>query len=130
MYYHARRFVDDHQGIVFIDNIEWYFLRLDCRIVLWSVEHECDDIPRLNLVIAFNWFLVDMYKTSISSLLNTISTGVLQFFEHELIHPEWHLALVHSDAVMLVKRLFLQRLQLFQFHFLALLFYRLHCLKH
>ena len=54
MHHHSRWFVDYHQVIVFIDYFQGDVLRLDSRIVVRTVEHQCDNVSRAYLIITFN----------------------------------------------------------------------------
>ena len=54
MHHHSRRLIDYHQVIVFIDHIQRDILRFDGRIVVWTVEHECDDISCTYLIITLD----------------------------------------------------------------------------
>ena len=67
MYHHTGWLIDDHEGIVFIDDIEGYVFWIDGAVMLWYVEHEGDDIIRAHLIVALDWFAIDLDVSCIGS---------------------------------------------------------------
>ena len=88
-----------------------------------TVKHKRDDVAGPDLVIAFYWAVVDMYKTCIGSLLYAVSRRMLQFFGHELVHSDrllmWvcHKAEVLIELSLLVIGKFFQEVGRFVFHY-------------
>ena len=102
MYHHSGRLVYHHEFAVLIYDVQGYVLWLDGSLESWTVEHQCDDVPRANLMVAFHRFVVDMHISSICRFLNTVARGVLQLFAHEFIHPGCHLSGINLKAEMFI----------------------------
>ena len=101
----ACRFIDNHECLVLIDDVERDSFGGDGRIVVWTVEHEADHITGAYLVVALHRLVVDMHKSCVGSFLYAVATGVLQFLEKKLIYSHRHLSFVGSDAEMFVELL-------------------------
>ena len=102
MHHHACRFVDNHQIVVFIDDVKRNILRHDAGVVLRMVEHERDDISRPHLVVALDSLSRHADAPSVGSSLNTVAAGVLHVFGQEFIDAHGRLSGVDDDAPMLI----------------------------
>ena len=107
VHHHARRLVDHHQFIVFIHDVERDIFGVYAIVVVRTVEHQRDHIPRPHLVAALHRTVVHMHKARIRCTLNTVATGVLQFFHQKLVDAQRHQPLVGHKAQMLVQLLLL-----------------------
>ena len=107
MHDHSGRLVDDHQRVVFIDDVERNVLGLDGGIVARTVEHQRDDVARTNLVIAFHRSIVDMDEARIGSLLDAVARRMLHLFLHIFVDAQRSLSRIDYEAEMLVKLLIL-----------------------
>jgi hypothetical protein len=67
MYHHTGWLIDDHEGIVFIDDIEGDVFWIDGAVMLWYVEHEGDDIIGAHLIVALDRFAIDLDISCIGS---------------------------------------------------------------
>ena len=103
MHHQPGRLVDDHQLVILIDDIKWDILRLDGRIVVRTVQHQCNDITRAHLIVAFHRLVIDEDEACISSLLDTIARGVLHMFRHELVYTHRLLPMVYLHAQVLIQ---------------------------
>ena len=102
MHHHACRFINDHQLIILINHIQWNILRLYCRVIVWPVQHQRDDIASSHLVIALHRPVVDMHETGICRLLDAVARGVPQMLHHILVYTQRLLARVDHHPDMLV----------------------------
>ena len=92
------RLVDDHQHVVFVDNIQRYVLGFYGIVVLRTVEHQRDDILRAHLVAALHRCTVHMDKSGIGRLLNAVAAGMLHPLVEKLVYADRLLALVYIDT--------------------------------
>ena len=106
MHNKPRRLIDNHQNIVFIDNIQRNILCFYRIIMLRTVEHQGDNILWTHLIITLYWHIVHMNITSIGSLLNTVTTGMLHSFKEELIYANRLLTFIYNDTEMLIQLTF------------------------
>ena len=95
MHHHACRFIDDHQVVIFIDHIQRDVLWFDRCIIVWTVKHQSNDIPRAYLIITFYWRTIYLNKTSFCCFLNPVTTGMRLMLGDILIYSDRHLSLVH-----------------------------------
>jgi len=102
MHHHTGRFVDHHQIIVLVDNVQRDVLRDDAGVVLGMVEHECDDIARPYLVIAFDGFASHADVSCVGCCLYAVAAGVLHVLGEKLVNAYGCLSGVHHDAPVLV----------------------------
>ena len=108
MHDHACRLVDDHELIIFIDDVKGNILWLDGGIIVRTVKHQRDDIARSHLVIALHRTAVISTSESpypdiacIGSLLNTVSRSVLHVLGQEFINAQRLLSAIYFDTEML-----------------------------
>ncbi|MPM73395.1 hypothetical protein SDC9_120375 [bioreactor metagenome] len=73
MHYHAGWFVDNHQVVVFINNIEGNILRENLQFPPRTIHHNSDDIQWFNLVARFYGDPVHQNTSGIGSLLDPVS---------------------------------------------------------
>ena len=111
MHHKTCRLVDDKQGIILIDDIKGQVLGDDFPVALGVVKDKGDDVACLDLVIAFDGFVVGPDASCLSSLLYAVAAGAGHVVHQELIDADGALPLVHLNAPMLVAliRLFLQK---------------------
>ena len=107
------RFVYDNKFGILIHDVQRNIFRLNRVIVLRTVEHQCYHVERTYTVVAFHRTVVHMHKTCVGSLLYTVTAGVLQFLEHELVDAQRLLSLVYYDTQMLIQLLPLLVLQIY-----------------
>ena len=100
---HSCRFVNDHQIVVFINDIKWNILWFDGCIIMRTVEHQCDHIAWTNFVVTFNRTIIHMDKTCIGSLLDTITTRMRLMLGNILINTYGDLPFVHFHTEMFIK---------------------------
>ena len=103
MNHHTCRFVNYHQLVILIDNIQRYFLWFDGCVVMRAVEHQGNDITWTNLVIALDGRSVYLYETCISCFLDSIARGVRKMLRHILVDADRHLTMIHLHAQMLIE---------------------------
>ena len=103
MYNKTRGLIDNHQNVVFIDNIQRYILSFYRIVMLRAVEHQGNNILWTHLIITFHWRIIHMDIARIGSLLNTITTGVLHSFKEELIYTNWLLPFINNDTEVLIQ---------------------------
>ena len=109
MHHQARWLVDDEQDLIFIDNIEGQVLGNDLPIALGMIQDECDDVARLDLVVALDGLVVGPDATRLCCFLYAVAAGAGHVIHQELIDADGALTLVNFDTPMLVLfRLFLR----------------------
>ena len=102
MHHEARRFVDDEQGLILVDNIEGDVLWDDFPVALRVVQDERDDVAGLYLVVALDGLVAGMDCTRLGCLLYAVAAGAGHVVHQELIDADGRLPLVHLNAPMLV----------------------------
>ena len=105
MHHHARRLIDDHQLIVFIDHVQGNILRFDGGIIMRPVEHQGDDIARAYLIITFDRIAVDVNKTGIGGFLDSVTAGMGLMLCQELVDTYGHLTFIHFYTEVFIQRL-------------------------
>ena len=112
MHHQARWLVDDEQDLIFIDNIEGQVLGNDFPIALGMIQDECDDVARLDLVVALDGLVVGPDATRLCCFLYAVAAGAGYVIHQELIDADGALPLIHFYApmLMLFLRDFLQQL--------------------
>ena len=103
MNHHSRRFVDNHQLVVLVYDVEWYVFRLNDVVVSRSVHHQRHHVERPHLVVALHRSFVHVYESSFGGFLYAVSAAVLQVFEEEFIHSHGHLSLIGGNPKVLVE---------------------------
>ena len=102
VYHQACRLVDDHQLVVFINNVQGNVFGDDFPVALWTVKHKGDDITGLDLVVALYGVSVGADAAGFGSLLYAVAAGVGHVVHQELVHSGYVLTLVRHNAPMLV----------------------------
>ena len=108
VHHHAGGLVDDHQRIVFIDDVERNVLGLDGGVVARAVEHERDDVARAHLVVALHGALVHVDEARVGSLLDAVARGVLHFLLHVFVDAQRRLPRIDLEAEVFVQLLRVQ----------------------
>jgi len=103
MHHHARGLVHHHQRVVFIDDVEGYFLGQHRRLVLGAVEHERDHVCRPHLVVALHRFAVDKDAPRVGRRLYAVSARMLHLVGEILVYTQRCLPAIHLHAPMLVE---------------------------
>ena len=103
MYYQSCGFINHHQLVVFIDDIQWNILRFNSRIIVWTVKHQRDDIARTNLIVTLDRCAVDLDESGIGSFLDAVARRVLHVFRHIFINAHRLLPTVYFHAQMLIQ---------------------------
>ena len=103
MHYHTSLFIYDQQLVIFINHIDVNLLWFDAGLMSWTVHHQRDHIIRANLIITLYRFPVDMDKTGISSLLNTITALVCHFISQVFINSHRILISIHLHLPVLIE---------------------------
>ena len=73
VYHQSCRLVDDHQLVVLIDHIQGDVLRFNGRIIVRTVKHQCDDVTRAYLIVAFDGGAVYLDEASIGGFLDAVT---------------------------------------------------------
>ena len=103
MYNHAGRFVDDHELVVLVDNVEWDVFRLNGVVVARTVHHQRHHVERPYLVVALHRAVVHVDEARFGRFLYPVAAAVLQVLEEEFVHAHGYLALVGREAKVLIE---------------------------
>ena len=111
MYHQTCGLVDNHQHFVLVHYIKGYVFRLYRRFVVRTVEHQCDNVAWVNLVVASDWRPVDMDETSFSSLLDAAPGSMLDVLQHIFVDAYRLLSTINFHAQVFVKLYVIQFIQ-------------------
>ena len=114
-------FIDHHQLVVFVNDVERNILGLYRGVVVRAVHHQRHHVARTNLIIAFHRTVVHVHHSRVACLLYAVTRRVLQLLEHELVDADRCLTTVGLHAIVLVelRRLFIVVLQQLCRHFVT-----------
>jgi len=104
VYDHTSRFVDDHEIVVFVYDVEGDVFGGDVILVTRAVHHHGDDVAGFHAVVALHGPAVHMDEACLSRLLYAVTRGVGQMVEEELVDTQQLLPPVHHDTEVLVER--------------------------
>ena len=65
--------VDDHQRLVFVDDVEGNVFGVDGAVETWAIEHQGDDIARLDPIVALHCPSIGVNTSGIGRSLNAIA---------------------------------------------------------
>jgi len=88
-------FVNDHEVVVFIDDIKGDILRRDGEVMRLMVEHHLNDIPGFDAIVGCNRRSIDPHITCVRSRLDTVSAGIGHVLREVLVHALFALTFVH-----------------------------------
>ena len=102
MHHHAGWLVDEQQLVVFVYNIQGNLLRYYFPIAFWAVEHQCDDVSGLNLVVALYGFAIGLDVSCLGCLLDAIAAGISEVIHQEFVHSHRILPTICHYSAMLI----------------------------
>ena len=102
VYHQSCRFVDDHQLVVLIDNVEGDVFRFYGGVVVRTVQHQGDNVAGTNLIVTLDRVAVDLYKSGIGSFLYAVARRVLYMFCHVLVNTYRLLPSVYLHAQVFI----------------------------
>src|SRR5574344_201136 len=103
MDHHACRFVNDHQVLILIHDIQRNLLWRNLILIMRAVQHHLNYIVRLHLVRPLHRLSIRHDKTCVCSTLNPIAARVAQVVQQETVHPQQLLLLVSHHPVVLIQ---------------------------
>ena len=88
-------FVDNHEVVVFINDIKRDILRRDGKVMRLMVEHHLNDIPGFDAIVRGNRRTVHPYIPGIGGRLDPITTGIGHVLREVLVHALFALTFIH-----------------------------------
>lgn len=95
---HSGRFVDQHQVVVFIDDVEWNILGVDGIVVWLVVEQHLDDVTGANFLVGSHGLAIDPHVAGIRSRLDAVAAGSGHVLAQVFIHANGGLAFIDLGA--------------------------------
>lgn len=103
MHHHIGRLVDDHQGGIFVHNIQWNIFLFQNGMIGVNQAHHHNFIAWSDLIIAFYGFPVYGQKPRFDTLLYFIPGRTLHVHLHPFVYPKRLLAPVYYKYFFLIK---------------------------
>ena len=108
MYHHAGLLVDNHESVVFIDDIKRNIFCNDTCVVLRTVEHQRDNISRAYLVVALYGLIIHVNEARIGCLLDAVTALIRVLLGQKLVNAHGSLPHVHLNFPVFKELLFIR----------------------
>lgn len=102
MHHQTGLFVDDHQIVVLIHNVDGNILRLNSHLFFGAVEHHLYHVARFHPIVALDR-TVDPYALGFGSFLNAVARHTSHLIDQILVDAKERLSRVDFKAMMLVQ---------------------------
>jgi hypothetical protein len=103
MDHHTGRFVDDHDIVIFEDNVDRNILGINLGIARWVSQDNGYQVTGPNFVAGFYHGTVDQDIPGTGGILNSVAGGVPDFRHHVFIDPQRRLSFVGYEPEVLVQ---------------------------
>jgi len=98
------RLVDDHQYLIFVDDIQRNGLGDDLELMLGTAQLKGDDVEGLDAVVALDGLVADEDIPSVKRLLDATTTATRHACSQILVDAHRRLPLVSYDTEVLIER--------------------------
>jgi len=98
------RLVDDHQYLIFVDDIQRNGLGDDLELMLGTAQLKGDDVEGLDAVVALDGLVADEDIPSVKRLLDATTTATRHASSQILVDAHRRLSLVSYDTEVLIER--------------------------